>query len=201
MHKTDMRIVLLGFVLVVSCIQYVSQVQQYNYVRRVIRFDPRVLKRQIKSYERIRSRRNNAVARNKKIGVRSRGSNLHRSGDSNDVEMFGEQGSKPVEKPLRCGSYSHHPTKSMYFYIRWFVLIPYSVDRTILRLDLISRIVLCTTKTFREEGEEVTDKGLVFGIDAEERDLRKEKMEALKDVVGEGKYRSICMTKARMIIL
>ena len=93
--KTDMRIVLLGFVLVVSCIQYVSQVQQYNYVRRVIRFDPRVLKKA------------NQIVRENKIKAKQRGGKKQKDRSKkqrelelaidqviqNDVEMFGEQGS------------------------------------------------------------------------------------------------------------
>ena len=208
--KTDLRIVLLGFVLVVSCIQYVSQVQQYNYVRRVIRFDPRVLKKA------------NQIVRENKIRKKQRGGKkekdrskkqreLERAIDQviqNNVKMFGEQGSKPSIRKTFAVWIILSPytvTKSMYFYIRWFVL--YNILGRPYDFEARSYLTYCSLYN-----ENVSEKREWKYMDKEKRlplinrelwkpknmDLfRKEKMEALKDSVSEGKYKKYLRYKRK----
>ena len=210
--KTDMRLVLLGFVLVVSCIQYVSQIQQYRYVRRVIRFDPRVLKKanQIVRDNKIKAKQGKKT-KGRSQKQKNRKEELELAIDQvieNDVKMFGEQGSEPSLKKtflvwLVLSPYTL--TTSMYFYMRWIILFnilgrPYDFEaRTYLTYCALRNENFSEKREWKYMDEEKRLKLIKRELwNPKNMELfRKEKMESLKDIVGEGKYKKYLRYKRK----
>jgi DnaJ homolog subfamily C member 25 len=209
--KTDLRLVLLGFVLVISCIQYVSQVQQYRYVRRVIRFDPRVLKKANQIVrDKMKSTKSASAKKSKKNG-KSRKEELELAIDqvvNNNVELNGGYGAEPSLRNTFVVWIVLSPYKlvtTIYFYMRWIVL--FKILRKPYDNEAKSYLTYCALYSENvKERAEWNYMNKEKQLELIKRELwkpenmvlfKKEKMESLKEVLGEGRYKQYLRYKRK----